>query len=220
LHKLAGGSSFALRTTPSGSISQTFTFIGQLATTNPSIGGTLVAFEDRTHAPDRYEGEISDYDQSTATITRLTNDDLINTNPRVSPTGNVIVWQKCQHDGTGCAIYSAVQTGPGTFQTTLLTGAGENRSPATNGTLVAYISDKNGENDIYYQPVGGGAVLLSIPGDQRDVSISGDWIAFESQGQQGHDVLVYDLRTEYLYQVTNTPLVDEMLSEISVCNGR
>ena len=179
-----------------------------------------MAFEDRTHAPDRYEGEISDYDQSTATITRLTNDDLINTNPRVSPTGNVIVWQKCQHDGTGCAIYSAVQTGPGTFQTTLLTGAGENRSPATNGTLVAYISDKNGENDIYYQRGRRSSAPFHPPGDQRDVSISGDWIAFESQGQQVHDVLVYDLRTEYLYQVTNTPLVDEMLSEISVCNGR
>jgi len=86
---------------------------------------------------------------------------------------------------------------------------------------VAYVSDKSGENDIYYQPVGGGAEThLSIPGDQRDVSISGDLIAFESTvSTGGYDVFVYDIRTGKLYQVTNTPLLDETLGEISVCDG-
>jgi Tol biopolymer transport system component len=196
-------------------VSQTDTFRGNIGTSNPSIGGTLMAFEDILN------GQIGIYDQSTGAVTHLTNDALLNRNPRVSKTGNAVVWEKCQPDGTGSAIYSAVQTSPGTFQTTLLSGAGENRGPATNGTLVAYVSDKSGENDIYYQPVGGGAEThLSIPGDQRHVSISGDLIAFESTvSTGGYDVFVYDLRTGKLYQVTNTPLLDETLSDISVCDG-
>src|SRR6516225_863478 len=130
--------------------SQTYIFFGDIETSNPSIGGTLTAFEERLY------GQIGIYDQSTGTVTQLTNDGLLNRNPRVSKTGNAVVWEKCQPDGTGCAIYSAVQTGPGTFQTTLLSGAGENRGPATNGTLAVYISDKSGANNVYYQPVGGG----------------------------------------------------------------
>jgi hypothetical protein len=201
-------------------VSQTFTYIGPDATMNASIGGTLVAFEDRALDPDFNDAQITVYDQSTGATTQLASGDQPNRNPRVSPTGNAVVWEQWQHDGTGCAIYSAVQTSPGTFQTTLLTGAGQNRGPATNGAVVVYISDKSGENDIYYQPVGGGAEThLAIPGDQRNVSISGDLIAFESQGQQGYDVFVYDLRTGNLYQVTNTPLLDETLGDISVCNG-
>src|SRR5262245_47238168 len=131
-------------------VSQTYTFTGNTGTTRPSIGGTLVAFEDQV------SNQIFIYDQSTGTTTQLTNDAVWNTNPRVSPSGNAVVWEKWRPDGTGFAIYSAVKTGPGTFQTTLLNEAGENRVPATNGTLAVYVSDKSGENDIYYQPVGGG----------------------------------------------------------------
>ena len=200
--------------------SQSFTFIGPWATMNASIGGTLVAYEYRRFDPDFYEAQIIVYDQSTGATTQVASGDHVNMNPRVSPTGNAVVWEQWQPNGTDCAIYCAVQTSPGMFQTTLLTGAGQNHGPATNGTVVAYISDKSGENDIYYQPVGGGAEThLAIPGDQRNVSISGNLIAFESQGQQGYDIFVYDLRTGNLYQVTNTPLLDETLGDISVCHG-
>ena len=61
---------------------------------------------------------------------------------------------------------------------------------------------------------------LSIPGDQRDVSISGNLIAFESGAPLNYDVFVYDLSTASLYQVTNTPGVDERLTDIVAgCNG-
>jgi hypothetical protein len=62
-------------------------------------------------------------------------------------------------------------------------------------------------------------VQIAIPGDQRDVRISGNLIVFESQTAAGYDVFVYDLSSGRLYQVTNTPGVDETLSDISVCNG-
>ncbi len=206
-------------------VSQSTTFVPGARKSNPSIGGNLVAFEDRSFSANLNESEVGIYDLTTGAVTRLTNDSLFDKNPSVSPGGNALVWEKCQTNGTGCDIYLATQTSAGTFQTQLLTGAGEDRWPDTNGEVVVYTSDKSGENDIYFQPIGGGAeTQLSIPGDQREVSISGDLIAFESQvpvdtGME-YDVFVYDLRTAHLYQVTNTPHLDEEQLDItSGCNG-
>ena len=51
------------------------------------------------------------------------------------------------------------------------------------------------------------------------MTVSGDLISFESRDQNDYDIFVYDIRSEKLYRVTNTPLVSETLSEIDVCNG-
>ena len=199
---------------------QTSTAIPCIKCSNPAIEGNLVAFEARNFADPR-QSEIEVYDIGTGAFTRLTFDALWDKNPAVSPSGNAVVWEKCVTDGASCDIYSAVQTSPGVFTTQALTGAdGEDHSPHTNGDIVAYTSDRGGETDIYYQPVSGGAEThVAIPGDQRDVSISGDLIVFESWTATGYDVFVYDVRTSSLYQVTNTPSVDETLSDISVWNG-
>lgn len=197
---------------------QTHTVVTGARCSNPALGGNLVAFEDRNSWN---QSEVDLYDLSTGTVTPLTNDTLFDKNPAVSPTGNAIVWEKCQTDGAGCDIYAATQTSPGVFTTRALTGsADEDRFPDTNGEIAVYTSTSGGETDIYYQPVGGGTeTQIAIPGEQRDVSISGNLIAFESQTTTGYDVFVYDIGTGSLYRVTNTPGVDETLSDISVCNG-
>jgi len=48
---------------------------------------------------------------------------------------------------------------------------------------------------VYYQPVAGGTEThLAIAGNQRDVAISGNLIAFESNaGGSGYDIYVYDV---------------------------
>jgi len=183
----------------------------------PSIGGNLVAFEDRSAAfgiP-----AIVTYDLNSGTITQLTNDSLSNVFPQVSPNGDAVVWNKCQF--TGCDIYAAIQTSPGAFTTRALT-TGKREEPfasATNGELAVYVSNRSGEKDIYYQPLTGGTEIhLSIPGDQRFPTISGDFITFESVVQTGADIFVYDIRTEKLYRVTNDQ-VDHHFADISVCNG-
>jgi Tol biopolymer transport system component len=189
---------------------------------NPALGGNLVAYEDRGYLLPPNQSEIDLYDLNADSVTRLTNDTLFDKNPAVSPSGNAVVWEKCQTDGLGCDIYSAIQTGPGVFTTHVLTaGGGEDRMPDTNGTVAVYVSDRSGENDIYYQPVAGGPEThLSIPGDQRDVAISGSLIAFDSNaGGTGYDIYVYDLAANTLYRVTNTPNVDETLTDLSVCNN-
>ena len=92
-----------------------FTIPGGNQRTRASIGGNLVAFEDRSFSVNPNESEIVVYDLSTGITTRLTNDALMDVNPSVSPTGNAVVFQKCQTNGLGCDIYVAVQTAPGVF---------------------------------------------------------------------------------------------------------
>jgi hypothetical protein len=190
--------------------------------TNPSIGGSLVAFEDRSFSANPNESEIVVYDLVTNTTTRLTTDALMDTNPAVSPTGNAVVFQKCQTTGFGCSIYVATQIAPGVFSTSVLPGqTGENFNPATNGSVVVYTAARNGETHVYYQPIVGGAeTQIPMTGAQRFPSVSGNLIAFESQqvanGQ--YDIFVYDIASGTVYRATNTP-VDETYSDISVCNG-
>jgi len=196
--------------------SQTTTVVPGVGRVNPSIGGNLVAFEDTSNLTP----EITTYDLSTGSVTPLTNDSLFDRSPRVSPKGNAVVWEKCQLTGEGCDIYAAIQTSPGVFTTRALTvGGGEDRFPSTDGEVAVYVSNRTGENDIYYQPLNGGSeVHLSILGDQRQPTISGPLISFESRYLTSYDIYVYDIRSGTLSRATNT-LHDERLSEISVCSG-
>ena len=204
-------------------VTQTRTLVPGFNNSFPRLGGNIVAFENRSFSPIPGQTEISVYDRTTGVVSRLTNDLLDDRHPAVSPTGNAIVWQKCQANGLGCDIYSALETSPGVFTTQVLAvGASEDRFPKTDGNIAVYISNRSGEYDIYIQPLTGGTEQhLSIPGDQRDISISGDLISFESSPggfPSNYDLYVYDLRTANLYRVTDTP-VNETLNELTICSG-
>ena len=187
---------------------------------DPAIGGNLIAF---VHYANFTSGpfDIGVYDQNTGVVTQLTNDSAFDRYPAVSADGKVVVWEKCQPDGTNCDVYSATQTGPGAFTTRLVSGGAQVGWSATNGQLIGYISNKSGENDIYLQRVDGSNEMhLAIPGDQRDLRMSGNLLVFESGAPGSYDVFLYDLSTARLYQVTNTPGVDEELSAVVAgCNG-
>lgn len=187
----------------------------------PAIGGNLVAF---VHGPfsSPESNEIAVYDQTTGNVTQLTNDTLLDRFPAVSPDGKVVVWEKCQPNGTGCDIFSATQIGPGSFATRLVSNAAGDPSSDTNGQFVAYVSNKSGENDVYFQRIDGSTEMhLSIPGEQRDLRMSGKLLVFESQTTDlSFDVFLYDLSSARLYQVTNTPGTSETLSDVVAgCNG-
>jgi len=201
--------------------SQTTTRVPGTTNADPAIGGNLVAF---VHGRSISSLEIGVYDQNTGTTTQLTSDGLLNRDPAVSPDGKTVVWEKCQGNGTGCDIYEATQTGPGAFTTRRLTDAGEDRFADTNGQVITYLSDKSGETDVYIQRVDGSNEMhIALPGDQRDVRISGNLIVFESEVAAGsYDVFLYDLSSARLYQVTNTPdrAGNETLSDVVAgCNG-
>ena len=202
--------------------SQTTISIPGSNNSQPEIGGNLIAFVHWTTFTPSPQLQVHVYDQNTGSVIQLTNDQLSNLNPAVSADGKVVVWEKCQLDQTDCDIYSATRTGSDTFTTRLVSGAGEDRFPDTNGQLIVYISDKSGENDIYFQRVDGSNEMhLSIPGDQRDLRMSGNLLVFESQmSDRSYDIFVYDLTTARLYQATNTPGISETLSDIAAgCDG-
>lgn len=97
-------------------------------------------------------------------------------------------------------------------------------NPDTSGTLVVYDSLRAGNADIFWRPVGGGAeVQLQLPGSEGNPSIAGNFIAFESRENVLllADIFVYDIANNRLYQITNTPLANEQLNDITVLpNGR
>lgn len=201
--------------------SQSTTFIGGSGNSDPAVGGNLIAF--RHGEPSSEIGEIFIYDRTTGAVMPLSFNDVPDWSPAVSPDGHVVVWTTCQSGHTGCSISASVLNSAGTiFQGRVVSATGENASPDTNGQLIVYTSERNGENDIYYQTVAGSTEMhLALPGDQRDVRISGNLLVFESQtADRSYDVFVYDLSTARLYQVTNTPGVSETLSDIATgCNG-
>ena len=134
-----------------------------------------------------------------------------------------MVWASCQTGQKGCSIYSAAKNSDGTLiNIRAVSTTGDNAFPDTNGQLVVYTSERNGESDIYWQRVGGSTEMhLALPGDQRDARISGNLIVFESQtADSSWDVFVYDLAGARLFQVTKTPGVSETLSDIVTgCDG-
>lgn len=191
----------------------------------PAIGGNLVAFLKPLESERDFE--IETYDLNTGLTTRLTNDHLFDSQQQISPSGNAVVWRKCNLSGFNCDIYSAIQTSAGVFTTRALTGPdSEDVTPNTNGEIAVYLKRENSQSevDIYFQPVEGGEeTRLQIPLHQQDVKVAGNLIAFDSLVEIGPndfqlDVFVYDISTAMLSRVTNTPS-HEWLNDFSISNG-
>jgi hypothetical protein len=185
---------------------------------NAGIGDSTIAWEDFGFTNPAAFAEIVAYDRATATTTALTNtsDSLQNVDPTVSPDGSVIAWTKCDNSGV-CNIWDATRTGPGAWTVHQLTTDGRDELPDTNGSVVVYDATRNGEQDVYWQPVGGGAeTQLAFPGADRHPTVSGNLITFEHRGTvgaQNYDVYTYDMLAGTLYRITNTPQ-DETLNDV------
>ncbi len=92
-------------------------------------------------------------------------------------------------------------------------------NPDTNGALVVYDSQRGYDSDIFWRPViGGSEIQLPLAGNQRNPSIAGDFIAFESQASvfAASDVFVYDTVNNRLFQITHTPLVNGELNDLTL----
>lgn len=83
-----------------------------------------------------------------------------------------------------------------------------------------FVGASGGETyDLFWRPVASGTEMhLQIPGLQRNPSIAGNYIAFESNGAilSTSDVFVYNVVTNRIYQITNTPLLTEQLNDITM----
>jgi hypothetical protein len=159
------------------------------------------------------------FELSTSTSTRITSDTAIDGNPSVSPDGNVVVWEHCVSSLTNCDIYQTVRSGA-TWNTSVVSDTpSPEANPDTNGALVVYDSRRGTNPDIFWRPVGGGAeVRLELPGLEGNPSIAGNYIAFEGRASlvDSADIFVYDSLNNLLYQITDTPLVNEQLNDIAL----
>ncbi|XXF80762.1 hypothetical protein P2318_13695 [Myxococcaceae bacterium GXIMD 01537] len=188
------------------------------------IGNRTVAWQDFGYRGTTLEPEIATFNIDTGVQTRLTEDSLLDRAPAVSADGRVIVWTKCQLDGTHCDIWQAA-AGTNGFLARQLTGSeGEDVQPDTNGQVVVYSSTRTvggvTERDIYWQPVGGGVEQrLALVGQDSNPSISGSLVAFErydtTAERPNFDIYLYNLATGTLYALTRTA-ENENLNDISV----
>jgi hypothetical protein len=192
------------------------------------IGGDTIAHQDFID-PDgtmaRSEIALSSISNLAAPATRLTNDDLSDQWPAVSPDGDAVVWVKCVGGFQTCDVWRAERTfgvwgAPGQ-----VTGAEGNESlPDTNGPVTVYGSTAGGDEDIRWsvKDASGAYVesVLDLPGPQRNPNIAGNLIVFEGSTQlDGHyNIYLYDLATNRLFQVTDTP-DSESLTDVTTSAG-
>ena len=137
----------------------------------------------------------------------------------MSPDGKVVVWDKCQANGTVVIFTLLLKLARHVYDATLDTPPAR-QVRRHERSACRYVSDKSGENDIYIQRVDGSNEMhLALAGDQRDVRISGNLIAFETKKGFWWDVFLYDLSTARLYQVTDTARNESEVDVITGCGG-
>ena len=182
---------------------------------SPVLGGNKVAFIDLNSG----NGDIIVFDLSTSSLVNVSLSPESDDNPSLSPWGTAVVWERCA--GANCDIMRSVQSG-GTWGAAEVVSAtpSNEENPDTDGTTVVYDSNRPSATggDIYFQPLmGGPETQLELPGEQRNPSISSGVIAFESDpGNGSADIYVYVIATSTMYQVTNSPTVNDTLNDVTV----
>lgn len=188
------------------------------------LGGQTAAFID--FGSNANAGEVVAFDLNDNTLTQLTSDAVYDQNPAVSPDGNVIVWEACT-TGSLCDIYAAQRSGASWNIDVVSANPLRDQQADTNGTLVVFQRDDAaniGSSDIVVVNVNGtGELVLELPGAQYNPSIRGNIVAFESRpaGSTSSDLFVVELTTNRIFQITDTPDVNESLNDVTVLpNGQ
>jgi len=194
-----------------------------------SIGGRTVVWQELGFSTDTTViSEVVAYDLDTATAVRITNDIQVDRDVAVSPDGNVIAWEKCATASSACDIYQAVR-GAGGWTVSQVTNTTDPEAfPDTNGALVVYGGVRAGSPtsaDIYWKLVAGGQEQqLALVGEQRNPNSSGNLIVFESRDladvSPNWDIYAYDVSTQILYRLTDTPALQETLNDVLVVGNQ
>lgn len=180
-----------------------------------AIGSDTVAF---VSGDDIKVGRISN---PSGPLANISNSVAFDSGPAVSPNGNAVVWQACA--AGNCSILKSTFNGTSWSSSVVVANAPAlNTSPDTDGTSIAYDSDRAGSvdgSDIYLQALSGGAdTQLSLAGAQRNPSIANGIVAFESTavGSSSADLFIYEVSSNRLFQLTDTPTLDEQLNDVTV----
>ncbi|HMC21537.1 MAG TPA: hypothetical protein VKL19_06800 [Thermoanaerobaculia bacterium] len=179
---------------------------------NPSIGSNTIAWEDMAVSADNSTEIVLTTDG--ITTTRVTNDALADQNPNVSPSGDMVVWEKCTV--STCDVYAARLATGWTATPVAATSANETW-PDTNGVQIVFASNAGGVQHVYVTTLGGVATQIPSPTTTQDrPAIANNFVAYEGGTVSSHDIYVYDLATGITRQITDTPADNELLSDIAV----
>jgi hypothetical protein len=180
-----------------------------------ALGSDTVAF---VSGDDIKVGRISN---PSGALANISSSAALDSAPAVSPDGNAIVWQACSL--TACSVLKSTFDGTSWSSSAVVANAPAlNSSPDTDGTTVAYDSDRAGSvdvSDIYLQALSGGAdTQLSLAGAQRNPSIANGIVAFESTavGASSADLFIYEISSNRLFRLTGTANLDEQLNDVAV----
>jgi Tol biopolymer transport system component len=185
-----------------------------------ALGNTTLAFTDVSSLPTR----VFVVDISGGAPIQLSSGTGSAQIPAVAPSGNVVVWEQCPFTILNCDIMRSVRSGGvwGPAEPVANSATPEGNAD-TDGTWIVYdrqiLTPSLTGQQIYFKPVASGTeTQLEIAGFQSKPSISSGVIAFESRSHPVFpgDIFIYVIATNTMYQVTNTPLVDDQLSDISV----
>jgi hypothetical protein len=181
-----------------------------------SIGGGTIAWMD--HGLLMGIPEIVVLEAGAVTPVRLTQDLAIDRDPAVSPDGRVVVWVRCE-SADACQLMEAVR-GPSGWSVQSRASVEADALPDTDGTHIVYTAQRlQADADLYWQPVGGGEERrLVLEGIQQNANVSRGLVAFEHappDAPANADILLFDLASGSLYQLTDTP-ERESLSDVFV----
>jgi hypothetical protein len=111
-----------------------------------SMGGAMVAFQDA--ATGNGDIMVADIAAPTAPLTDVSASPAIDGNPRIAPSGDLVVWEQCDNRFI-CDIYRSARTGTrwGAATPVLAAPASEELNPDTDGTVIVYDSDRPGPGD-------------------------------------------------------------------------
>ncbi len=189
-----------------------------------ALGSDTVAFVNSAiNDGDIVVGSIAAPD---APLVNLSNSWRRDDSPAVSPLGYVVVWQSCEAPSVNCDIMKSVRSGGvwGAPQSASDTTAAE-RNPDTDGITLTYDSNRPGTlggQDIFFQAISGGTETeVVFDGLQRNPSISGGVIAFESKspGSTTWDLFLYQISTNTVFQLTSTPSTNEILNDVTTLDN-
>ena len=182
------------------------------------IGGDTVAWSEFAAG----SADLFAYDAVSGTSTNLdAHSAEIDYNPNLAPSGDLVVWEQCV--GSNCDVLKSVRTGGTWGSPEVVDDASPSNegNPDTDGTTIVYDSNRSSatDHDIYLQPASGGpGVPLEMAGFQTNPAISAGVISFESRATAADntDVFLYVIATNTLYQLTDTPAINETLNDISL----
>lgn len=184
---------------------------------NPAIGGPTIAYID----PATGGGDVWAWDLATSTARAVSTSALVERRPSVSRDGQTIVWEQCP-TAADCNISKARLSGGVWTSSPVASSADHEDFADVDGAWIVYEASRRRNptgQDIYFQPAAGTReVQLSLAGRQFEPAIGGGVIAFSSaaDGDSPADIYVYRISTNTVYQVTNSPAVNDVLADITV----